>query len=218
MVDPARTERTMFTLPWHPEPLGTDARIAYMKSRVEAEIERGNVSEAEIDRLAAEAAANLADLFAQEEPIAVDLKCAPDRIWIQSFEGSHPLGYGPLWTTVSIHRGIPAFSRVVFPSGFIPHRITESLVFGVVADAAGLQRLATVPSPPFARQPPPSPTTIPATSQAWPTNRGDLTSHEEQALLDSNRVSRQPRTPATRQRRSGGQDAGAPRGHILPLL
>jgi len=174
MVDPAQNERALFTLPWYPGPLGTDARTAYMRSRVEAEIERGRVSEAETDRLAVEAAANFADLFAQEEPIAVDLKCAPDRIWIQSFEGPHPLGYGPRWTTVTIHRGFPAFSRVVFASGFVPHRITESLAFGVVTDAGGLQRLATVLVPPFASHRPPSPPTIPATGQAWPTNRGDL--------------------------------------------
>ena len=146
-----------------------------MRSRARAETARGSVSEAELTRLATEAAASLAELFAKEKPLGVNLKCAPDRVWIQSFEGSHPLGYGPLWKTVCFHRGSPAFSRVVFPSGFIPHRITESLAFGVVADASGLQRLATVLVPPFARlcsrhhHP-----TIPATSQAWPMNPGDL--------------------------------------------
>ena len=174
IVDPARNERAAFGLPWHSEPLGSDARIAYMMSRVRAEIERGSASETEISSLATEAAASLADLFATEEPIAVDLKCAPNLVWIQSFEGSHPLGYGPLWTTVSYHRASPAFSRVVFPAGFIPHRITESFAFGVVADTGGLQRLATVFVPPFARQRPRSPSTIPATRQAWPTNRGKL--------------------------------------------
>ena len=83
MVDPARNERALFTLPWHPEPLGTDARIAYMTSRVEAEFERGSVSEAEIYRLAAEAERNFAELFAKVEPLGVDIKCAPDRVWIQ---------------------------------------------------------------------------------------------------------------------------------------
>lgn len=151
-VDPARNERATVTLPWHPEPLGTDARIAYMRSRARAETARGSVSEAELTRLATEAATSLAELFAREEPLGVDLKCAPDRVWIQSFEGSHPLGNGPLWTTVSFHRAASAFSRVVFPSGFTPYRITESLAFGVVADAGGLQHLATVLVPPFAGQ------------------------------------------------------------------
>ncbi|MDE2983724.1 MAG: hypothetical protein OXU69_03380 [Gemmatimonadota bacterium] len=95
MVNPAQNERALVTLPWHPGARGTDACIAYKRSRVEAEIDRGSVSEAEIDCLAAEAAANLADLFAQKEPIAVDLKCAPDRVWIQRFEGSDPLGCSP---------------------------------------------------------------------------------------------------------------------------
>jgi len=99
MVDPARNERAAVTLPWHPEPSGTDACIAYMMSMARAETARGSVSEAELTRLATEAA----------------------------------------------------------------------------ADAGGLQRLATVLVPPFARSTlTPSPPTIPATSPAWPTNRGDL--------------------------------------------
>lgn len=67
MVDPVRDERPGFTLPWHPEPLGTDAPIAY-----------------------------IAEPFAKEKPLGVGLKCASDRVWSQSFERSHPLGYGPL--------------------------------------------------------------------------------------------------------------------------
>ena len=190
VVDPARNELGAFTLPWHPEPLGTDARIAYMRARARAETARGSVSEAELTRLATEAAASLAELFAKEKPLGVDLKCAPNRVWIQSFEGSHPLGNGPLWTTVSFHRTSPAFSRVVFPSGFTPHRITESLAFGVVADAGGLQRLATVLVPPFAHQPshhhhPPSR----PQDQRGPRTK-EISSREKQAHLDTDRVSR----------------------------
>lgn len=209
MVDPARNEFGAFALPWHPEPLGTDARIAYMRSRARAETARGSVSEAEITRLATEAAASLAELFAKEEPLGVDLKCAPDRVWIRSFEGSDPLGNGPLWRTVSLHRALPAFSRVVFPAGFIPHRITESLAFGVVADAGGLQRLATVLVPPFARQRSHH-HHLPSRPQA---RRGpriqEISSREKQAHLDTNRVSRQSRTPAARHRSVGGEGAGS---------
>lgn len=91
-----------------------------------------------------------------------------------------PTGYTEhgVLTTLSLMAGRPAHMadpRVAFPSGFTPHRFSESLAFGVIADAGGMQRLATVLVPPFTR--PCShhqPSTIPATRQAWPTNRGDL--------------------------------------------
>ena len=176
MIDPDRDEQEAVALPWHPAPLDDNARIAYMTARVRSEVEDGSVPEAEIVRYATEAARNAVEMFAVEAPLGVDLKCAPDRVWIREFEGtSHPLGYGPLWRTVNFHGEIPTFSRIVFPPDFSPHRITETRAVGVLLDSVGLQRVATVSLPPFPHQgpsptPPPTPAAYPAVAQA----EGDL--------------------------------------------
>ncbi|MXW18917.1 MAG: hypothetical protein F4123_05135 [Gemmatimonadetes bacterium] len=159
MVDPDGDRQEAVALSWHPGPLDADARIAYMTARVRSEVTDGSVSEAEIERYATEAARNAVELFAIDEPLGVDLKCAPHRVWIQEFEGtSHPLGYGPLWRTVNFDDEIATFSRVVFPPDFNPYRIAETHAIGVLLDSAGLQRVATVSLPLFSRQvPSPSP-------------------------------------------------------------
>lgn len=146
VLDPATRERTEIALPWQPRELQEDARVAYMVARVSAEVGDEDVSEAEIREFAQAAARNGASMFAAEEPIGVDLKCAPGRVWIQEFQHSfrHPLGFGPSWRTVTLDRQPATFSRVVFPDGFNPSRITESRAIGVVEDPMGLQRVATV--------------------------------------------------------------------------
>ena len=157
-----------------PNRWASGSRIAYMRSRVRAEIERGSVRKPR--------SLALAPRRRRTSPTCLQTSSrSPSTLSVpRTGSGSRASkdlilsAMVPLWTTVSFHRASPAFSRVVFPSVFIPHRITESLAFGVIADAGGLQRLATVLVPPFARQHPPSPSTIPATSQAWSTNRGDL--------------------------------------------
>ena len=175
MLDPDGKRREALLLPWHPVPLDDNARVAYMTSRVRSEIQDGSVSEGEIVKYATEAAHRVAEMFAIEEPLGVDLKCAPDRVWIREFDGStHPLGYGPLWRTVNLDQEPVTFSRVVFPRDFSPYRITESRAIGVVLNSIGLQRVAAVTLPPFLRQgPSPPPTPLPT----YPTvaqDQGDL--------------------------------------------
>lgn len=163
MLDPDGDRREAVVLPWHPSSLDGNARIEYMTARVRSEVVDGSLSEAEIVRYATEAARNAIELFAVDEPLGVDLKCAPGRVWIQEFEGtSHPLGYGPSWLTVNFDDEIATFWRVVFPPDFDPHRITETHAIGVLLDSVGLQRVATVSLPLFSRQgtapsPPPPP-------------------------------------------------------------
>ena len=169
MLNPDGDAREAVALPWHSGPLDAHARIAYMTARVRSEVEDGSVSEAEIVSYATDAARNAADLFAMDEPLGVDLKCAPGRVWIQEFEGtSHPLGYGPRWRTANLDDGV-TFSRIVFPPDFDPHRITETHAIGVLLDSVGLQRVATVSLPPFSRQglpeSPPSPPAYPTVAQ-----------------------------------------------------
>ena len=52
--------------------------------------------------------------------------------------------YGRTWRTVSSGGMTPYFQRVVFPDGFTPYRITESVAIGVLADSVDLQRVAVV--------------------------------------------------------------------------
>ena len=167
--------RDAFALPWETAPLDGETRIAYMTARVRSEVEDGSASEAEIVSYATEAARTAAEMFPVEEPLGVDLKCAPNTVWIQEFDAvSHPLGQGPLWRTVNFDGETPTFSRVAFPPDFNPYRITEMLAIGVLLDAVGLQRVATVSLPLSARQgpspSPPPPPTYPTVAQA----QGDL--------------------------------------------
>ena len=144
-------EREAIPLPWEPEALSDEARLAYMVSRIRAEAGDQDISEAEILGHAMEAVRNAEGMFAAEEPLAVDLKCSPGQVWIQEFDSdTHPLGYGPIWRTVALGHGSAAFSRVLFPNDFSPHRISESRAIGVVVDSVGFQRVATVELPPRA--------------------------------------------------------------------
>jgi len=164
MLDSDGAVRDTLALPWNLAQLDRSARVAYMTARVRSEAEGGSVSEAEIVSYATEAARTAAEMFPVEEPLGVDLKCAPNTVWIQEFDAtSHPLGHGPLWRTVNFDGETPSFSRVVFPPDFNPYRITETHAIGVLLDPVGLQRVATVSLPLSARQgpspsPPPQPT------------------------------------------------------------
>ena len=175
MLDPDGKRREAIAVPPEPAPLDADVRIAYMEYRIRSEIEDGSLPEAEIVQYATDAARNAAEMFAVEEPLGVDLKCAPDRVWIREFNGaSHPLGYGPSWRTVDLDGEPPTFSRVVFPPDFNPYRIAKSRAIGVVVDAMGLERVASVTLPLFARQgPSPSSLTV-ATSPTVAQDQGEL--------------------------------------------
>ena len=175
MLDPDREGREAFALPWHPAPLDDNARIAYMTSRIRAEIEDAGLSEAEIANYATAATRNAAEMFPIEQPLGVDLKCAPNRVWIREFAGSsHPLGYGPFWRTVNVDQESPTFSRVVFPPDFNPYRMTGSRAIGVVLNSVGLQRVAAVTLPQFPRQGPSPPSTPLPTYPTVAQDQGDL--------------------------------------------
>lgn len=133
------------TLPWRPNPLPAEDRVAYIRHQMKAEARGQNVGESEIEAMAARAARDAEGLFPQEAPLAVDLRCGPSRIWLQEYDGSSsPLGYGTLWQTASAsERGRqPYFTQVAFPSGFAPLRFLGPQVLGTVVNSAGLERLA----------------------------------------------------------------------------
>ena len=148
---PGGTKHKQIALPWTGRPLSHEERLGYVRAMMRHETQGANVADDEIDRAAADMLVRAGDHLAAEAPLGIDLRCAPGRIWIQEFDGaSHPLGYGRTWMTVALDDAAPQFQRVVFPDGFTPYRLTDSVAVGVVTDSVELQRvavahLATVP-------------------------------------------------------------------------
>ncbi len=135
-------------LPWKPRPLRPEELLGYVRSMIQLETRGQDISQAEIEGFAAEALAGASDLLPTEAPLGVDLRCAPDRVWIQEFDGhSHPLGYGRAWQTVPVDDRAEPFQRVIFPDRFAPFRITDSVAIGIVEDSVELQRVAVVRLP-----------------------------------------------------------------------
>lgn len=145
---PGGTKDRRITLPWTGRPLSHGERLGYVRAMMHNEMQGANVADAEIERAAADVLARAGDHLAAEAPAGIDLRCSPGRIWIQEFDGSsHPLGYGRTWMTVALDDAAPRFQRVVFPDGFTPYRLTDSVAIGVVTDSVELQRVAVARLP-----------------------------------------------------------------------
>jgi len=145
LYGPDGAKHRQISLPSTGRPLSHEARLGYVRARARNEMRGSNVSDAEIERAAAEVLARAGDQMPEAAPIGIDLRCSPERIWIQEFDGSsHPLGYGRAWMTVTLSNGDPRFQRVIFPEGFAPYRLTDSMAIGVVTDSLELQRIAVV--------------------------------------------------------------------------
>lgn len=152
LLGPGEGEAEAIQLPWEPTTLRKTDKFSYLRFQIEAEARGEGADAATIDRVAESAFAQAEDYFPTEAPAGVDLKCAPDRVWIQEFDGdSHPLGYGPHWRAVRLDGSAPRFARVSFPPGFQPVRVSGSRMLGVVTDSVSLQRLAQVDLPPELR-------------------------------------------------------------------
>ncbi|MDE0072499.1 MAG: hypothetical protein OXU32_00750 [Gammaproteobacteria bacterium] len=152
---PSGTKDRQIALPWTGRPLSYEERLGYVRAMMRHEMQGANVAADEIERAATDLLARAGDHLAAEAPLGIDLRCAPGRIWIREFDGSsHPLGYGRTWMTVTLDDAAPRFQKAVFPDGFTPYRLTDSVAIGVVTDSEELQRvavvrLATVPSEPI---------------------------------------------------------------------
>ena len=131
-------------LPWEPGPLLAEDRLAYIVHQMKAETRGQDVDESEIKARAVQAAREAQDLFPLDAPVAVDLRCGPNRVWLQEYDrGSSPLGYGTLWRAMPLNEpGRPRFMRVAFPPGFAPFRFLDMQALGTVVNSSGLQRLA----------------------------------------------------------------------------
>ena len=145
LYSPDGTKDRQIALPWTGRPLSDAELLSYIRGMMRNETQGTAVTDAEIESAAAEALELAADHLPTEAPVGLDLRCSPGRVWIQEFEGApHPLGYGTAWMTVSLGDAAPQFQRVVFPAGFAPYRLTDSVAIGVVTDSMELQRVAVV--------------------------------------------------------------------------
>ncbi len=143
---PGGTKVRQITLPWAGRPLSQEERLGYVRGMMRNETRGTNVSDDEIERAATEMLARAGNHLAAEVPVGIDLRCSPGRIWIQEFDGSFPpLGYGRTWWTVVLDDAGPQFQRVLFPDGFTPFRLTDSVAVGVMTDSSELQRVAVLP-------------------------------------------------------------------------
>lgn len=131
-------------LPWKPGPLLAEDRLAYIVHQMKAETRGQDVDESEIEARAVQAARDAEDLFPPGAPVAVDLRCGPNRVWLQEYDrSSSPLGYGTLWRAMPLNEpGRPRFMRVAFPPRFAPFRFLDTQALGTVVNSSGLERLA----------------------------------------------------------------------------
>lgn len=138
-------------LPWTPRAIQQEELLGYLRARMQVEARELDVSTAEIEQAAAEAVANAGDMLPSETPLAVDLLCSGDRVWVQEFDGlAHPMGYGRAWWSVFVdgRDGSAArVERIIFPERFAPFQIGDSMAIGIVTDAMELQQVAVVRLP-----------------------------------------------------------------------
>ena len=145
LYGPGGTRVRQIALPRTGRPLSHEERLGYVRAMMRNETRGTNVSDDEIERAAADMLGQAGSHLPEAAPIGIDLRCSPERIWIQEFDGPpHPLGYGRTWMTVALDDTAPRFQRIVFPDGFTPHRLTDSVAVGLVKDSLELQRVALV--------------------------------------------------------------------------
>lgn len=145
LYGPGGARVRQIALPRTSRPLSHEERLGYVRAMMRNETQGTNVSDDEIERAAADMLGQAGSHLPEEAPIGIDLRCSPERIWIQEFDGPpHPLGYGRTWMTVALDDTAPRFQRIVFPDGFTPYRLTASVAIGLVTDSLELQRVAIV--------------------------------------------------------------------------
>ena len=128
--------RDVHTLEWKPRRLRPIEQLEYIKTLIRAESGDPGLDEAELNDIAVKTRHRLDGLLPTDAPIAVDMICAEDRVWIQEFDRSR-------WRSIDPTSGASAL-RVEFPHGFKPYSISQSRIVGVVTDSIALQRVAAV--------------------------------------------------------------------------
>ncbi len=146
------TEERRIPVPWQARALSREERLGYVRAMISGETRGTDIADEEVNMAAEGMLAQAGDQLATEAPLGVDLRCGPGWVWIQEFDAaSHALGYGRAWRTLSLDDETPPLDgqtprtrQVLFPAGFIPWRLTDSMAIGVATDDVNLQRVAVV--------------------------------------------------------------------------
>ncbi len=145
-------DRDSIPLAWPSRPLRRSERIGYLVAQFRNEVGDSNRSDEEIASEVAGLERETRHMFSVDAPLGVDLKCGAGRVWVQEFDGvTDPLGFGPVWRTVSVDARHPSDIRVTFPAHFTLHRIVGSEILGVMTDPLGQERIAKISLPPALR-------------------------------------------------------------------
>ena len=145
-------DRDSIPLAWQSRPLHRSERIGYLVAQFRNEVGDSNLSDEEIASEVAGLERDARHMFSMDAPLGVDLKCGAGRVWVQEFDGgTDPLGFGPVWRTVSVDARHPSGIRVTFPADFTLHRVLGSDILGVMTDSLGLERIAKISLPPALR-------------------------------------------------------------------
>ncbi len=142
--------RDSLSVPWDAVPLTRSDRISYVAGMLAAETQGQEIEEAQMEAMLSQAEEAARGQFAESAPLAVDLRCAGGRAWLQVYDGgSHPLGYGRQWRVIGLpEAGVsPRRAEVTLPSGFQVFRVSGTRLLGVVTDDLGRQRVASIPLP-----------------------------------------------------------------------
>lgn len=147
-VESGWEERDSLFVPWDARPLSRSDRLNYLSGQMKAELQGRRVESSEMEAMLARAEQGSRDQFPASAPLAVDIKCSEDRVWMQEYDGAaHPLGLGRRWRTISLAVHTSAYSEVTLPAAFRLFRVSESRLLGVVTDDLDLQRVASIPLP-----------------------------------------------------------------------
>ena len=148
LVGSSWAERDSLSVTWEPGSLTVSDRHDYLVNQIRAELRGQDVADADIQAMAKQVERQAREEFPAERPLAVDVRCAPGRLWLQEFDGgTHPLGQGRRWRTIALADGAGEFVQLSLPAGFQPYEMASDRMLGVVTDSLGLQRVATVEVP-----------------------------------------------------------------------
>ncbi len=108
--------RDSVSLTWEHRPLALSDRVGYLVAQYRHETNDPDLSEEEVVTQAERVEREARAMFSAEEPLGVDLKCGPSHAWVQEFDGGvHPLGYGPVWRTISLDDPPDESTKVTLP-------------------------------------------------------------------------------------------------------
>lgn len=154
LVESGWQERDSLSVPWDVGPISPADRVSYIAAQMRAELQGQQFESSQLDAMAAQAEEMSRDRFPALAPLAVDIRCSGDRVWMQEYDGAaRPLGFSRTWRTVPVAGASSSWSEVILPPAFQLFRVSDSHLLGVVTDDTDLQRVVRIPLPQSLRAP-----------------------------------------------------------------